>query len=167
MLARLGYYQLAATCFTPNVIYYTMASTCTLLSTLRYYSIRSTPIRRAVLQVLQQACCALSGSEIEVDLPAGTDRITLYRTLRTFEDKRLIHRIMDYSEIVRYALCPVPMATVGLDHVHLKCVACQRIFCLPQVAVPPVPLLEQYQVVRIDYLLSGICAKCRPNHSAE
>jgi len=144
-----------------------MSDTCTVLSTLKRHGIRPTPTRRSVLHVFQQAFCALSGSEIEGQLPADTDRITLYRTLRTFEEKTLIHRIVDYSETIRYALCHAPTATVGLDHVHLKCVACQRIFCLPQVAVPPIPASAQYQVVRSDYLLSGVCTQCQPDHPAE
>lgn len=134
------------------------------LLTLRRHAIRPTLVRRAVLEVLWHSPFALSGTEVEKQLPLELDRITLYRTLRTFEEKGLIHRVIDDSETVRYAVCPVsPTPSAPTDHVHFKCTACRHIYCLSQVAVPTVVLPGKYQATRGEYLVSGVCEQCQPS----
>lgn len=129
--------------------------------TLRRHAVRLTPVRRTVLDVLASSPFALSGAELEKQLPP-TDRVTLYRTLRTFEEKGLVHRVIDHSETVRYAAtCLDEASTNPADHVHFKCTACQHIYCLSQVAVPAVDLPGPYQVLRRDCLLLGVCARCQ------
>jgi Fur family transcriptional regulator, ferric uptake regulator len=128
---------------------------------LRQRAVRLTLVRRAVLNVLLHSPFALSGSEIEKQLPRSFDRITLYRTLCTFEQKGLVHRVIDHSETVRYAVCANPASVASPDHVHFKCTACQHIYCLSQVPVPAVALPGRYRTERRDYLLSGICEACQ------
>ena len=126
-------------------------------------NVRPTRVRESVLQRLCQSPFALSGADIEKQLVPPADRITLYRTLRLFEERGLIHRVIDHCEIVRYAICVSLTAPgAGADHVHFKCSACQHIYCLSEVAVPRVVLPDQYRVVRGDHLLSGVCARCQP-----
>ena len=133
---------------------------------LRRHTIRPTPVRRAVLEVLLQTPFALSGTEVEKQLTIVFDRITLYRTLRTFEEKRLVHRVIDDSETVRYAAYSGLLATsAAIDHVHFKCTACRHIYCLSHVAVPTVELPGRYQVTRGEYLVSGVCEQCQVSES--
>ncbi|OGX82411.1 hypothetical protein BEN47_18565 [Hymenobacter lapidarius] len=132
------------------------------LLALRQHAVRPTRVRRAVLAVLLRSPFALSGTEIEVQLRPLSDRITLYRTLCTFEQTGLIHRVVDHADTVRYAACSNPTARAATaDHVHFKCTACRHIYCLNQVPVPAVELPSPYRVERSDYLLSGICAGCQ------
>lgn len=128
------------------------------------HSLRQTPVRKAVLQVLLDSAFALSGSEIELYLPSDTDRITLYRTLKSFEESGLIHRVIDASDVIRYASCSIECSAHAHfdNHVHFKCTACQHIYCLNQVAIPAVTLPEKFQVVSRDYLLAGVCRECQP-----
>jgi Fur family ferric uptake transcriptional regulator len=132
------------------------------LLTLRHHAVRRTAIRQAILRTLLQSPFALSRTEIEQHL--ALDRVTVYRTLRTFEEKGIVHRIVDHSETVRYAAARVDVAAPALanDHVHFKCTACRHIYCLSQVPVPAVALPGAYQVLRSDHLLSGICGQCQP-----
>ena len=127
---------------------------------------RLTPVRRAVLSILGKSPFALSGAEIEVQLPVPSDRITLYRTLRTFEEKGLVHRVVDHSDTVRYAASGGVAAglssAASAPHVHFKCMACLRIYCLPQVPVPVLHLPGYHHAERGDYLVSGVCERCRP-----
>ncbi|MBT2557904.1 transcriptional repressor [Hymenobacter sp. ISL-91] len=140
------------------------ASTDRLARTLSQHGLRQTPVRRGVLEVLAGAAFALSGSEIEQQLPAGTDRITLYRTLKSFEESGLIHRVIDSSDVVRYAACSIECSAEAHfdNHVHFKCTTCQHIYCLNQVAIPAVTLPAQFQAVSRDYLLAGVCRECQP-----
>jgi Fur family ferric uptake transcriptional regulator len=132
--------------------------------TLSRHALRQTPVRRAVLQVMADSPFALSGSEIEQQLPPDTDRITLYRTLRSFEESGLIHRVIDATDIIRYAACSIECSAHSHfdNHVHFKCTTCQHIYCLNQVAIPVVALPDKFEAKTRDYLLAGVCRECQP-----
>ena len=128
------------------------------------HGLRTTPVRVAILQVLVDSPFALSGHEIEQQLPPPTDRITLYRALKYFEAKGLIHQVLDTTNVVRYAACSVECGAHGHfdNHVHFKCTSCQRIYCLRQVPIPSVRLPHQFEAHARDYLLVGTCGACQP-----
>ena len=67
---------------------------------LKHHDLRLTQVRKEVLSVFLKKEQALSQSDIEENV-GQIDRITLYRTLRSFEDNGLIHRAIDgfYSNI--------------------------------------------------------------------
>ncbi|WP_046243328.1 Fur family transcriptional regulator [Hymenobacter terrenus] len=132
--------------------------------TLTRHALRQTPVRRAVLQVLGDSPFALSGSEIEQQIGPGTDRITLYRTLKSFEENGLIHRVIDSSDVIRYASCSIECSAHAHfdNHVHFKCTACQHIYCLSQVPIPAVMLPDKFEAQTRDYLLAGVCRECQP-----
>lgn len=132
--------------------------------TLNRHGLRQTPVRRAVLQVMTDASFALAMSEIEQQLPPNTDRITLYRTLKSFEESGLIHRVIDATDIIRYATCSIECSAHAHfdNHVHFKCTSCQHIYCLNQVAIPAVTLPDKFEAVSRDYLLAGVCRECHP-----
>jgi Fur family ferric uptake transcriptional regulator len=141
-----------------------MASADRIAQTLTRHELRQTPMRRAVLQIVADSPYALSGGEIEQQLPTDSDRITLYRTLKAFEESGLIHRIIDATDTIRYAACSIECSvqTHFDNHVHFKCTACQHIYCLNQVAIPLVTLPGKFEVKSRDYLLSGVCRECQP-----
>lgn len=141
-----------------------MASPDRISQTLTHHKLRHTPVRRAVLQALLASPFALSGHEVEQQIGGETDRITLYRTLKTFEESGLIHRVIDTSDTVRYAACSVECSAHAHfdDHVHFKCTNCQHIYCLNQVAIPAVALPTGFAADSRDYLLAGVCRECRP-----
>lgn len=128
------------------------------------HALRPTPTRRAVLQAFRGQSYALSGADIEKELGAGTDRITLYRTLRTFEQQGLLHRVADETDVVRYAACSIECSPGAHfdNHVHFKCEVCHHTYCLSQVAIPPVTLPGRFAAQRRDYLLWGTCGHCQP-----
>ena len=132
--------------------------------TLTRHGLRQTAARVQVLQALSAAAFALSGAEIEKALGQDMDRITLYRTLRSFEEKGLVHRVLDASDVARYAACSIECSEHAHfdNHVHFKCTACTHIYCLNQIAIPAVALPREFQAVSRDYLLSGVCNHCQP-----
>lgn len=135
-----------------------------LAQTLARHGLRQTPVRRAVLQAVTGKGYALTGAEIEQEIGACTDRITLYRTLKSFEQQGLIHRVIDDTDVLRYAACSIecsPSAHFD-NHVHFKCDSCGHTYCLSQVAIPPVQLPGGFQAARKDYLLAGTCLHCQP-----
>ena len=105
----------------------------------------------------------LTGAEIEQETGPGTDRITLYRTLKSFEQSGLIHRVIDDSDVLRYAACSIECSAEAHfdNHVHFKCGVCAHTYCLSQVAIPAVALPGGFRAERRDYLLSGTCQLCQ------
>ena len=137
-------------------------------ATLNQHGLRQTAARVLILRTLHEAEFALSGAEIEKALGQDLDRITLYRTLRSFEEKGLVHRVLDASDVARYAACSTACSAHAHfdNHVHFKCTACTHIYCLNQIAIPAVTLPREFQATSQDYLLSGLCSRCQPGRAA-
>lgn len=123
--------------------------------------ITPTAMRLLVLDVLVQHPAALSLADVEV-LLKHADRITVHRTLKTFTDKGLVHRIEDGSGAVKFALCePSCTPTQHHDlHVHFFCTQCRETSCLPAVPVPAIALPGAYQVQETSLVMKGRCPSC-------
>ncbi|MEO5893674.1 MAG: transcriptional repressor [Ferruginibacter sp.] len=123
--------------------------------------INPTAMRILVLDFLLKQTSAISLSDLENDLK-NADRITLYRTLKTFEEKGLVHNIKDGSEAAKYALCEADCREgVHHDmHVHFYCTDCKELFCLPKLKLPEVNLPGKFQLSEISLVARGICDKC-------
>ncbi len=67
-------------------------------------NIKPTAMRELVLDILTVQTAAISLSDLEQNFHKS-DKVTLYRTLKTFEEKKLIHSIDDGTGAVKYALC--------------------------------------------------------------
>ena len=67
-------------------------------------NIKPTSMKMLVLKQLVVNKSALSLKDLEEKFERA-DKATLYRTLKTFEDKKLIHSIDDGTGAVKYALC--------------------------------------------------------------
>ena len=123
--------------------------------------IKPTAMRLLVLEYLQQQNAAVSLKEVE-DAFEKADRITLYRTLKTFEEKGMIHHIEDGSGATKYALCEEGCACAPEDlHVHFHCTSCQKTFCLPKVAIPAFQLPGSFSLQEINLTAKGVCAECQ------
>jgi Fur family transcriptional regulator, ferric uptake regulator len=134
-------------------------------ATLARHGLRLTPVRRAVLAALAGRGYALTSAEIEAELDPGTDRITLYRTLKSFEQSGLIHRVIDDTDVLRYAACSIECSAEAHfdNHVHFKCGTCAHTYCLHQVAIPTVALPGGFLAEKRDLLLTGTCQACHMN----
>ena len=65
-------------------------------------NIKPTAMRELVLRVLSEQTTAISLADLEQAFEKA-DKVTLYRTIKTFEEKKLIHSIDDGSVSVKYA----------------------------------------------------------------
>ena len=93
---------------------------------LKTHKLRTTSSRAAILGIFFNQQHALSYSDIEKEVSASYDRVTVYRTLKSFLDKGVIHKVLDDSGTLKYALCNDHCSTVEHhhDHVHFKCTKC-------------------------------------------
>lgn len=130
---------------------------------LKEHHLRSTSSRAAILSLFLQDNRALSYSDIEEKIDATYDRVTVYRTLKTFLDSGMIHKVLDDGGSLRYALCDNTCSTSEHhhEHVHFKCTSCGQTSCLDQVAIPSIQLPKGYSATELNLLIQGVCDKCR------
>jgi Fur family transcriptional regulator, ferric uptake regulator len=123
--------------------------------------IKPTAMRELVLKVLTKQNSAISLSELELKFEKA-DRTTLYRTLKTFEENKLIHSIDDGTGSIKYALClDSCMCNPDELHVHFKCIKCHQTFCLNEIAVPQVSLPSGFELESINMVVKGVCSNCK------
>lgn len=122
--------------------------------------VRPTAMRLLVLETLQKQKAALSLQDLE-DTFEKADRITLYRTLKTFKEKGLIHSIEDGTGATKYALCQEGCECAPEDmHVHFFCNSCEDTFCLPKFKIPEVSLPSGFVPMETNLLVKGVCSNC-------
>jgi Fur family transcriptional regulator, ferric uptake regulator len=133
-------------------------------SILHAAGLRRTPVRSAVIDLLAKARRPQSVQDLLNVMPAGTDVVTIYRTLNTLVKKRLARRIRneDRSWLFEIAIIGEPNDHV---HAHFVCDSCGRVECLPDVEVPALAprsakLNKGYEVTKQDLTLHGTCPKC-------
>jgi len=127
---------------------------------LRARHIRPTAMRLLVLDKLLKQQTAMSLSEMEAGLEHA-DRVTLYRTLKTFEEKGLVHQIIDGAGLTKYALCQEDCTCAPEElHVHFYCNSCKETYCLPKAKVPDVQLPNKFSFQEVNMVVKGICDRC-------
>ena len=130
---------------------------------LKDYQLRTTTSREAILDLFIKNGFALSYSDIEHEIAASFDRVTVYRTLKTFLDKGVIHKVLDDEGSLKYALCSEPCSTHEHhhEHVHFKCQQCGQTNCMESVTIPQVVLPKGFSVKEMNLLIQGLCNKCQ------
>jgi Fur family transcriptional regulator, ferric uptake regulator len=124
--------------------------------------LRKTGARLAILEFLQSARGASALSDLERDLGQVADRATLYRTLITFEEHGLVHRVVDPEGVVRYALCGTDCHTQDHNHahVHFSCSQCGQLLCLSETHLPAIALPPGFQPQGLQLVFHGLCDHC-------
>ena len=87
--------------------------------------ISETPFRKEVLAIFTKYNNAIPLSVIEKELKEY-NRITLYRTIKVFLEKGIIHEITISGEGSNYAICQEECNTDAHhhQHIHFKCKKC-------------------------------------------
>lgn len=128
---------------------------------LKQHALRVTPVRIQVLAYFHRISQAVSHGDLELEFPS-LDRITLYRTLKSFEENGILHSFKDIEGQSRYALCEHECVehTHHDEHLHFHCTLCKQYFCLNQVAMSPMQLPVGFQIKQIHFSAEGLCANC-------
>ena len=130
-------------------------------TTLKDHKLRTTSCRDDVLKAFVHRDTALSHGDLESALGDRFDRVTIYRTLKTFLEKGILHKVLG-DEGTRYALCRERCSEDNHhhDHVHFKCNTCGQTNCLENLHVPVIKLPEGYRIQEVNLLIQGLCAEC-------
>ena len=128
---------------------------------LQQHGLNITLSRVQVLSIFIKNKKALTYSSIQKKLNEKFDRVTLYRTLQSFEEKGLIHGIPDQSGGLSYALCNHDGIEHNHDdnHVHFKCSNCDLTICLEN-KIPQIKLSKKIKPLKYTFLIEGLCESC-------
>lgn len=123
--------------------------------------ISETPFRKEVMEIFMKHDSAIPLSTIIGELTAY-NRITLYRTIKVFIEKGIIHEIAISGEDSNYALCKDECSVKEHQHqhVHFKCKKCGLIFCVEVEKFPKIDL-QGYQIDQLEIQATGICKSCK------
>lgn len=125
------------------------------------HRLRKTPTRVDLLRILAEADQALSSQDIETRIP-DADRITLYRTIKTFEEKGIIHQAIDGTLKPKYAMCSSGCTEDHHNdsHAHFHCESCGMTRCVDEVRISTATLPPDLQVSETSIVLKGRCSDC-------
>jgi len=134
-----------------------------ILRLLQKKQLRNTPARRALLDIFLSKGYALSQGELEALTEDSFDRVTIYRTLKTFEEAGVVHEVLDNQSRVKYSLCQDGCGGRHHhdNHLHFKCEQCEHTYCLPNTLSPRVEVPANYEARQVQVLVTGLCEHCR------
>ncbi|WP_027392788.1 Fur family transcriptional regulator [Aquimarina latercula] len=130
--------------------------------------IRPTQMRSKIYRYLRRKQSAVSFSDLKKvfaeksETNKTANRTTFYRTLKTFEDKGVVHQIDAGTGIQKYALCE-PGCNCDLNqklHLHFHCHNCDETVCLTEHKIPYINLPDGYVAEDANLVIKGICEKC-------
>ncbi|GAA4838993.1 Fur family transcriptional regulator [Algivirga pacifica] len=127
------------------------------------FSLRRTASRTQILDIFTKHKEALSENDLELRINGMCDRATIYRTLKTFTEKGILHKVIDENNIVKYALCDHSYCSErehNHDHVHFKCQQCGKTICMNEIAIQHVKLPVGFKALEANFLVIGVCDQC-------
>ncbi len=135
-----------------------------LKKSLKNHKLRITDCRMDVLEYFQEHTKAVSIKDLE-DKFQEYDRVTLYRTLHSFEENGLLHKIPGDSGSAVYGLCKdCDVAAHHHNHMHFRCTSCGSTECIDTpVEIKAATLPDNYEMASIDVIVNGICNQCSSN----
>lgn len=129
---------------------------------LRKKKIKVTDTRKEILRILSEAKAAISYNSIQEQTKLKLDKVTVYRTLDTFESKGIIHSVPSDDGIKLYSFCKDDCHDHNHEdnHVHFHCQKCDETTCLYDSVIPEIELPKEYKIVTSKLIVQGICPKC-------
>lgn len=128
---------------------------------LRTHKLKNTSCRKQVLNYLLANDHALSHADLESMVSDQFDRVTLYRTLKKFQEKGIIHKVLDDAGTAKYAPCNSCTSEQHKhEHVHFKCNKCGNTVCIEDINIPPISLPTGFDIEERNILISGTCNIC-------
>jgi Fur family transcriptional regulator, ferric uptake regulator len=120
---------------------------------------KPTSMRILVYDFLSSQEAALSLSEVESHFE-NADRTTIYRTLKTFEEKGIVHSIQE-NTTTKYKLCHDGCSenTHKDRHLHFYCKICKQTTCREEISFPET-MATNFRIDEIRLFAKGICEHC-------
>lgn len=129
---------------------------------LKRHNVKPTAMRILVLEYLIDKQVAVSLTDL-YEAFEKSDRTTLYRTLKVFEEKGMVHSIDDGTGVPKYALCEEGCkCEIERDlHLHFHCRICGETKCLTSYKIPEIELPPNHEAEEANLVVKGVCSQCR------
>lgn len=122
--------------------------------------IKPTANRILVLKELMKSTHPVNLADLEATL-APMDKASIFRVLKLFSEKDIIHVIEDGSRSMKYELCGGKTSHSPSDqHAHFYCENCGTVYCLDDVALPEINLPDSFRIKSINFMIKGLCPRC-------
>lgn len=124
--------------------------------------LRKTTARLFILQYLKNSEFAISHKKLEEQAPKEIDRVTIYRTLNSFEEKGIIHKVLDDDGTSHFAMCSHSCDHHDHhdNHIHFHCQSCKKIYCLADFNVKGIEMPAGFSIIQTDLKIEGLCNAC-------
>jgi Fur family ferric uptake transcriptional regulator len=126
---------------------------------LRDNHLKITKTRVAVFNILLSSQKPLSHSEImeKLDTEKTWDRVTIYRTLSEFEEKKIIKTLLSKERTTFFEIIDTLK-----EHAHITCEICGKMECLiDEMFHFAIKEAGDYQIRSVEILVKGICGNCK------
>jgi len=123
------------------------------------HNLKRSSCREGIINVVLEADKALSETEIRERLKGNYDRTTFYRSFKTLEENRILHKIPLDGKLVKYELDN--SITKNDGHAHFYCNECHTVKCIDSVPVESHSLPDGYTSDETEVLIKGKCADCK------
>lgn len=122
--------------------------------------LRPTKARLVLLKLFFQSEHPLLHREIEEQIEEQSiNRVTIYRTLHSFEEAGIVYRVETDERVWRFALCTCKSHTH--THSHFTCNECGVVISLDHEPAPPIPdSLHGFQIDQRGITMKGRCPQC-------
>ena len=128
--------------------------------------INRTKFRTDLLNLFYTSSKSLSVEDIMSFFSKSINKATVYRSLDSFENKGLIHRVPDSNNCKRYSLCKdneCSATSHNHNHGHFICYSCNQTFCLEDIESPEIPSIKGFNIKELKLTFEGYCISCTKN----
>jgi len=130
---------------------------------LKKHNLKRTSCREGIIEVVMNAKQAVSENEIRERLAGNYDRTTFYRSFKTLEEHKIIHKIVVDNQLVKYALDNSVQQKE--EHAHFYCNECNAVQCMDNVPIQTYKLPKGYSGTETEVLIKGTCANCKAQNN--
>lgn len=129
---------------------------------LKKYKLSKTSVREEILNVFLDSSIPLSMNELKDKMSFDCDRVTLYRNLRTFTTKGILHEVYLDKQDSKYVLPEnvVNPKKAYSEHMHFKCVNCEMVKCLTDHEIMQIALPRGFKKLEANFVIYGYCDVC-------
>lgn len=129
---------------------------------LKNAGLKITSSRLEILSIILGSDQALSYQQIASKMATKHDKVTVYRSLKTFTDKQLVHEVKTEDAPSKYSGC---LSECSHDkhhdsHVHFTCKICNKTTCLYDVKMPTFNFENGYEADEVILNIKGKCKEC-------
>ena len=128
--------------------------------------ISRTEFRTELLNIFYSSNISLSIEDILKHFNYSINKVTVYRSLDSFENKGLIHKVPDVNNLKRYSLCRENECNAhshNHNHGHFICYSCNQTFCLEEIKSPEIICMKGFYVQELKLTAEGYCKDCYKN----